>query len=139
MSAAFEKYLATTLAPNSSADIASISSDVKPKNAEALLGRVRCCNHEGLLLRFETNISTGWRYRNIHFALGQTALTICIANVFQLFKLTFIVKWVIVYITFWLVEEIVLRLVISWFFGPRSVSSEPAEPMGEIHGNTTTV
>ena len=39
----------------------------------------------------------------------------------QLLKLHFIIKWVIIYIVFWIIEEIVLRLiiftVIDWIRG----------------------
>ncbi len=45
---------------------------------------------------------------------------------FQLLKIPFIIKWVIVYIAFWIAEEIILRVVISWIFGPKN---EPAEPV----------
>jgi hypothetical protein len=52
---------------------------------------------------------------------------------FQLLKLGVILKWLILYIVFWIIEEIVLRLVISWIFGPKDKPSEPAKSIGSAN------
>lgn len=35
-------------------------------------------------------------------------------------KLSLWFKWIMIYIVFWIIEEIVLRMVIGWLFGSRS-------------------
>jgi hypothetical protein len=47
----------------------------------------------------------------------------------EMLKLSFLLKWLGIYLLAWAFEEIVIRLVVYWIFGPKDDDQTEAEPI----------